>query len=476
MTKRRHLPKPQRKPKAKTKPAVAKKVAKTSNRRSSPPKKKKKTATKKAQRKPEQASPPTDTSSSSLAKEEKGSYDYDMRYRGDAVRDIADASVVAETELKYERAPTKNQTGKLVIGSSPESKSKADAVRGFMEKALLQARKCLSDESLPPIGAVLVSSDGKVLATGHSKYSLTDKTLRHPAHMCLSSESSFKSKKISQATLYLTFPPCPNCIPLLQGFKIHKVVVPYSTANRLYPNDHAFMKRIKGSGIDLAFVAMPECRRLFYTYLNRFSDKCGPYEFLTSTTEIDDNVEVEEELGSAPAQPKTKHDADAPPTEPAATTDALADLALPHLSLDFNLLAKEVAGAESSSQVELSLNRARTHLLELKGKGCPVLKPFQQFLTALHVELHSKGHIGLLRTFELNSTLAKGIASLCRLPNQPLKVRVAEMEKGKGGYFRCIRHSEANFGYFRIEKPRSEGRGLFPEADCPYFPELTVVE
>jgi tRNA(adenine34) deaminase len=93
----------------------------------------------------------------------------------------------------------------------------------FMRKALEEARLAAQEEEVP-VGAVVVSGDGTLLAQAHNQtIALSDPTghaeilaLRHAARV-------LGNYRLSQAVLYVTIEPCIMCIGALLNARISKL-------------------------------------------------------------------------------------------------------------------------------------------------------------------------------------------------------------------------------------------------------------
>jgi len=77
----------------------------------------------------------------------------------------------------------------------------------------------------PPVGAVLIAADGRVLARGHnSNIALSDPTA-HAEVMALRSAGAWtKNYRLTGATLYVTLEPCLMCFGALIHARVGRVV------------------------------------------------------------------------------------------------------------------------------------------------------------------------------------------------------------------------------------------------------------
>jgi pyrimidine deaminase RibD-like protein len=82
---------------------------------------------------------------------------------------------------------------------------------GFMRLALEQAAlACAADEV--PVGAVLVSAAGEVLAAAHNQTEASSDPTAHAELLCVrQAATSLGGWRLLDATLYVTLEPCPMC-------------------------------------------------------------------------------------------------------------------------------------------------------------------------------------------------------------------------------------------------------------------------
>lgn len=94
----------------------------------------------------------------------------------------------------------------------------------FMDQAYKQAQKAFKAQEIP-IGAVLVSRDGHVLAQGYNQVEKKQNTVLH-AEMIVIQKASKKleSWRLVGATLYVTVQPCLMCLGAIFLARIPRVV------------------------------------------------------------------------------------------------------------------------------------------------------------------------------------------------------------------------------------------------------------
>lgn len=94
----------------------------------------------------------------------------------------------------------------------------------FMNLALEMADQAYQEKEVP-VGAVVVSPSGEVLA---KSYNLKEKNFNPCAHaeiLCLEKASAqLKNWRLSDCTLYVTLEPCPMCLNAMIHARIKKLV------------------------------------------------------------------------------------------------------------------------------------------------------------------------------------------------------------------------------------------------------------
>ena len=94
----------------------------------------------------------------------------------------------------------------------------------YMKIALNEAKKAFKKDEVP-VGAVLVSNDGQILAKAHNTSEYGKSALEHAEIKVLTKAS----KKINQsrlwdATLYVTLEPCTMCATAISMMRIKKLI------------------------------------------------------------------------------------------------------------------------------------------------------------------------------------------------------------------------------------------------------------
>ncbi len=119
----------------------------------------------------------------------------------------------------------------------------------FMQEAIQQARKSLSEGGIP-IGSALVKN-GKLVASGHNKRVQEDNPILHGEMDCLNNAGRVGSFR--DTVIYSTLMPCYMCAGTIVQFKIPKVIVGES---RTFAGARAFMEE---HGVEVIDLDLPEC-------------------------------------------------------------------------------------------------------------------------------------------------------------------------------------------------------------------------
>ncbi len=119
----------------------------------------------------------------------------------------------------------------------------------FMQEAIQQARKSLSEGGIP-IGSALVKN-GALVASGHNKRVQEDNPILHGEMDCLNNAGRVGSFR--DTVIYSTLMPCYMCAGTIVQFKIPKVVVGES---RTFAGARAFMEE---HGVEVVDLDLPEC-------------------------------------------------------------------------------------------------------------------------------------------------------------------------------------------------------------------------
>ncbi|HLL94680.1 MAG TPA: nucleoside deaminase [Spirosoma sp.] len=119
----------------------------------------------------------------------------------------------------------------------------------FMQEAIRQARKSLSEGGIP-IGSALVKN-GQLVASGHNKRVQQDNPILHGEMDCLNNAGRVGSFR--DTVIYSTLMPCYMCAGTIVQFKIPKVIVGES---RTFAGAREFMEQ---HGVEVVDLDLPEC-------------------------------------------------------------------------------------------------------------------------------------------------------------------------------------------------------------------------
>jgi tRNA(adenine34) deaminase len=90
----------------------------------------------------------------------------------------------------------------------------------FMNMALDEAIKAYREQEVP-IGAVLISPNGEVLAKAHNLKEKTFDATAHAEILCLKEGSEkLQNWRLSDCILYVTLEPCPMCLSAMAQARI----------------------------------------------------------------------------------------------------------------------------------------------------------------------------------------------------------------------------------------------------------------
>jgi cytosine/creatinine deaminase len=129
----------------------------------------------------------------------------------------------------------------------------------FLEAALQQARKSLSEGGIP-IGSVLVH-EGKIIGRGHNCRVQTGSPIDHGEMNCLRNAGRLPAKVYRECAIYSTLSPCPMCSGAIVLYKIPRVVV---GENRTFLGAEDYMR---SNGIQVDVVQDEDCIALMTEFI-----------------------------------------------------------------------------------------------------------------------------------------------------------------------------------------------------------------
>jgi len=129
----------------------------------------------------------------------------------------------------------------------------------FMRIAIEEAKKGFEEGGIP-IGAVLVSKDGKILGKGHNRRVQDNDPLAHAEIVAIRNAGRIKNFK--DTILYSTLMPCYLCAGAIVQFGIKKVIVGES---RTFKGAKDFLE---SHGVEVIDLDLKECRDLMEKFIN----------------------------------------------------------------------------------------------------------------------------------------------------------------------------------------------------------------
>jgi len=133
--------------------------------------------------------------------------------------------------------------------------------RRFMEEALEEARKGLSEGGVP-IGSVLVI-DGQVVGRGHNRRVQEGSAILHGEMDAFRNAGRLPASAYARATLYSTLSPCDMCTGATLLFKIPRVVF---AENRTFVGGEDYLR---ARGVEVVNMDLPEAVDLMNDFIAR---------------------------------------------------------------------------------------------------------------------------------------------------------------------------------------------------------------
>ncbi|KAF7845826.1 hypothetical protein BT93_L0431 [Corymbia citriodora subsp. variegata] len=130
---------------------------------------------------------------------------------------------------------------------------------GF-QSALEEARKGAAEGGVP-IGACLVSADGKILGSGHNMRIQNGSATIHAEISALENAGRLPASAYKGATMYTTLSPCDMCTGACILYKVKRVVL---GENNTFVGGEAYLKQ---RGIEVVIVKSAECEALMKKFI-----------------------------------------------------------------------------------------------------------------------------------------------------------------------------------------------------------------
>ncbi|KAI5205531.1 cytosine deaminase [Aureobasidium subglaciale] len=136
---------------------------------------------------------------------------------------------------------------------------------GF-QAALEEARKGAAEGGVP-IGACLVSADGKILGRGHNLRMQKGSPTIHAEIGALENAGRLPASAYQGATMYTTLSPCDMCTGACILYKVKRVVL---GENKTFVGGEDYLKQ---RGIEVVNVNSAECEDLMKKFINEHPEE-----------------------------------------------------------------------------------------------------------------------------------------------------------------------------------------------------------
>ncbi len=133
----------------------------------------------------------------------------------------------------------------------------------FMRMAVEEAKKGLAEGGIP-IGAVLVSPEGKVLGRGHNQRVQQQDPVIHAEIDAL--RNAGRVGRYQGCTMYSTLMPCYLCSGAVVQFGISKVV---AGEDETFQGGREFME---AHGVEVVNLDLQECKTLLQDFIRDYPD------------------------------------------------------------------------------------------------------------------------------------------------------------------------------------------------------------
>jgi len=136
--------------------------------------------------------------------------------------------------------------------------------QGFLV-ALEEGKKGAAEGGVP-IGACLVSKDGKILGQGHNMRVQKGSATLHAEISALENSGRLPAKAYEGATMYTTLSPCDMCTGACILYKVRRVVI---GENKTFVGGEKYLKE---RGVEVVVFENPECKGLMDKFIEEKPD------------------------------------------------------------------------------------------------------------------------------------------------------------------------------------------------------------
>ncbi|KAF1959388.1 cytosine deaminase [Byssothecium circinans] len=128
-------------------------------------------------------------------------------------------------------------------------------------KAALEEAKKGASEGGVPIGACLISSDGKILGQGHNMRIQKSSSTLHAEISALENAGRLPAKVYRDATMYTTLSPCDMCTGACVMYKVKRVVI---GEDKTFVGGEDYLKQ---KGVEVVVLKSEECEELMNKFI-----------------------------------------------------------------------------------------------------------------------------------------------------------------------------------------------------------------
>lgn len=128
-------------------------------------------------------------------------------------------------------------------------------------KAALNEARQGSSEGGVPIGAALVSAEGKILGKGHNMRIQKGSATLHAEISALENAGRLPASAYQGATMYTSLSPCDMCTGACVMYKVKRVVI---GENKTFVGGEEYLK---SKGIEVVVLQNEECQTLMQKFI-----------------------------------------------------------------------------------------------------------------------------------------------------------------------------------------------------------------